>query len=105
MPPDTLGVPDILLMVAEEVLVFDNLAGTLTIVVNANAESPGAFAAAECSTESADCEQLSKPGPKLEAIDLSARARLPLRRARASNGARDFEAWVDTIKESILVAM
>src|SRR6056300_1293675 len=34
-PKDVLGCPDILLLVAEEVLVFDNLAGTLTMVVNA----------------------------------------------------------------------
>jgi len=34
--PDPLGVPDIQLMVSEEVLVFDNLAGKLYIVVNAD---------------------------------------------------------------------
>jgi len=34
LPPDELGNPDILLMVAEEVLVFDNLAGTIRVVVN-----------------------------------------------------------------------
>jgi len=35
-PPDRLGTPDILLMVSEEVLVFDNLAGTIRLVVNAD---------------------------------------------------------------------
>ena len=35
---DALNTPDILLLVADEVLVFDNLAGTLTMVVTANAE-------------------------------------------------------------------
>ena len=35
-PPDKLGTPDILLMVSEEVLVFDNLAGTIRLVVNAD---------------------------------------------------------------------
>ena len=39
---DALNTPDILLLVAEEVLVFDNLAGTLTMVVTANAEEPEA---------------------------------------------------------------
>jgi len=34
VPPDRLGTPDILLMVSEEVLVFDNLSGTIRIVVN-----------------------------------------------------------------------
>ncbi len=35
-PPDKLGTPDILLMVSEEVLVFDNLAGTIRLIVNAD---------------------------------------------------------------------
>ena len=35
-PPDELGTPDILLMVSEEVLVFDNLAGKIHIVAHAN---------------------------------------------------------------------
>ena len=35
-PPDRLGTPDILLMVSEEVLVFDNLAGTIRLIVNAD---------------------------------------------------------------------
>lgn len=34
--PDELGVPDILMMVADEVLVFDNLGGRLYLVVNAD---------------------------------------------------------------------
>ena len=36
-PPDELNVPDILLVLAEEVLIFDGLRGTLTLVVNADA--------------------------------------------------------------------
>lgn len=36
--PDPLGTPDILLMVSEEVVVFDNLSGKLYIVVHANLE-------------------------------------------------------------------
>ena len=35
-PPDPLKTPDILLMVSEEVLVFDNLAGTIRLIVNAD---------------------------------------------------------------------
>ncbi|QIB65986.1 anthranilate synthase component I [Kineobactrum salinum] len=35
-PPDELGTPDILLMLSEEVLVFDNLAGTIQLIVNAD---------------------------------------------------------------------
>jgi anthranilate synthase component 1 len=38
--PDDLGTPDILLMVSEEVVVFDNLAGKLYVVVHADAGDP-----------------------------------------------------------------
>ena len=42
-PPDELGIPDILLVLAEEVLIFDNLRGTLTLVINADANEEGAL--------------------------------------------------------------
>jgi len=45
-PSDTLKTPDILLMVAEEVLVFDNLAGTITMVVNADPQEQDAYQSA-----------------------------------------------------------
>lgn len=41
--PDSLGTPDILLMVSEEVVVFDNLAGKLYVVVHADPQEPDAF--------------------------------------------------------------
>ena len=41
--PDELGVPDILMMVADEVLVFDNLGGRLYLVVNADPRQEDAF--------------------------------------------------------------
>ncbi|MEX0431101.1 anthranilate synthase component I [Spiribacter insolitus] len=45
--PDTLGVPDILLMESEEVLVFDNLAGRLYLVVNVDPSEAGVLARGE----------------------------------------------------------
>ena len=44
-PEDTLGLPDIWLTLSEEVVVFDNLAGALTLVVNADAAVPDAYSA------------------------------------------------------------
>ena len=41
--PDPLGTPDILLMVSEEVVVFDNLSGSLYLIVHADPALPGAF--------------------------------------------------------------
>ena len=44
--PDPLGNPDILLMVSDEVVVFDNLRGRLYIVVHADPVQPNAYATA-----------------------------------------------------------
>jgi len=41
--PDLIGCPDILLMVSDELLVFDNLSGTLQLIVHADPELPGAL--------------------------------------------------------------
>ncbi len=45
--PDELGTPDILLMLSEEVAVFDNLKGRLYLVVHADPRTPQALARAE----------------------------------------------------------
>lgn len=44
---DPIGSPDILLMVSDEVVVFDNLSGKLFIIVHADPEQPNAFACAQ----------------------------------------------------------
>jgi anthranilate synthase component I len=41
--PDPLGCPDILLMVSEEILVFDNLSGNLLLLTHANPEEVEAY--------------------------------------------------------------
>ena len=46
-PPDELGVPDILLLVSDEVVVFDNLAGTLTLIVHADPIAAAAWEGAQ----------------------------------------------------------
>jgi len=46
-PPDKLGNPDILLMVSDEVLVFDNLSGTLRLVIHADPSVDGAYKQAQ----------------------------------------------------------
>ena len=42
-PPDSIGTPDILLLLSEEVAIVDNLSGKLTLVVYAEPEVPGAY--------------------------------------------------------------
>jgi len=44
---DPLGTPDILLMVSDEVVVFDNLSGKLYVVIHVNPEIENAYATAE----------------------------------------------------------
>ncbi|MGH8371392.1 MAG: anthranilate synthase component I [Gammaproteobacteria bacterium] len=60
--PDTLGCPDILLLRANELAIFDNLRGSLQLVVHADIEMPDAFNQAQRRLD-----------------DLSARLRAPLR--------------------------
>ena len=45
--PDRLGMPDICLMLAEELAVFDNLKGKLYLIVNADPAEPRAYARAQ----------------------------------------------------------
>ncbi|MGH8090562.1 MAG: anthranilate synthase component I [Rudaea sp.] len=45
--PDALGMPDICLMLAEELAVFDNLKGKLYLIVNADPAEPRAWARAQ----------------------------------------------------------
>jgi anthranilate synthase component 1 len=42
-PPDTLGTPDILLMVSEDVVVFDNLKGQMKLISLVDPADPGAY--------------------------------------------------------------
>jgi anthranilate synthase component 1 len=44
---DELGTPDMVLLLSEEVAVFDNLAGRLYLIVNTNPSKPDAWAAAQ----------------------------------------------------------
>jgi len=46
-PPDQLGTPDILLMVSDEIVVFDNLRGKLHLIVHVNPAEEGAYEQAQ----------------------------------------------------------
>ena len=99
---DALNTPDILLLVAEEVLVFDNLAGTLTMVVTANAEEPDARLAALARLEALE-HQLPQPGPVLESISLHGPGLEAIEAAATYHtDAEQFMGWVETIRRSIL---
>ncbi|MDG2089688.1 MAG: anthranilate synthase component I [Gammaproteobacteria bacterium] len=59
-PEDTVGTPDIILMVSEEVIVFDNLRGTISLLVYANPAEDEAFSKAEARIETLT-QELHKP--------------------------------------------
>ncbi len=95
---DDIGTPDILLMVSEEVVVFDNLRGTLSLIVNADPQQENAYILAQ---------------RRLDALEaaLANPASLPLLSAGKTVGETDFisrfkqadfEHAVDRIKDYIL---
>jgi anthranilate synthase component 1 len=71
MPPDTLNTPDILLMVSDEVLVFDRLTGTIKLIVHADPREANAFDLAVARLDELEVALL-QPATALPAIDLNA---------------------------------
>jgi len=77
--PDPLNIPDILLMVSDEVLVFDNLAGKLYLIHYANPENKDAYVNG--------CQRLEQLIQKLQ----TSTPRIPLSKARQINES-DFKS-------------
>ncbi len=101
-PPDRLGTPDILLMVSEEVLVFDNLAGTLRLIVNAD---PAVDRSLELAHERLRelVERLREPMPPLAEVVLAAADSPALEKQADSDFTQDmYEACVEKVKEYVL---
>ncbi len=95
---DDIGTPDILLMVSEEVVVFDNLRGTLSLIVNADPQRADAYTDAQQrldNLEAALCAPVPIPkqvfGRQVSEADFESRFQQP-----------DFERGVERIKEYIL---
>ncbi len=99
-PPDTLGVPDILLMVSDEVLVFDNLLGKLIFVVHADPTQPTAWKQAQTRLDQLEAG-LRVPLPELGKISLDAPG-LPDSAFTSSFGQQRYEEVVEHIKEYVL---
>jgi anthranilate synthase component 1 len=97
---DVIGHPDILLMVSDEILIFDNLSGTLNFVIMANPDIDQAFAKAEQRLEEFG-QQLQQPIASLPPINLHAEERAE-QLFISHTGEADFEKSVDTIKEYVL---
>ena len=102
-PKDILGTPDILLTVSEEVLVFDNLSGTLHLIVHAYADDPNALAAANQRLDELEA-LLYGALPSVDALNITQQSRMPSsEKAFTSNyGEEPFKDGVNTIKDYIL---
>ncbi|MCB1679500.1 MAG: anthranilate synthase component I [Halioglobus sp.] len=102
MPPDHLGTPDILLLVSEEVVVFDNLAGTMRVVVNADPARDGALESAQRRLREL-AERLREPMAPLPEVVLDAAGSGALEQ-RAESGFTQplYEAAVEKVKEYVL---
>ena len=69
-PQDELGLPDIQLLLAEELAVFDNLSGTLQLIINVDPRQELALESAQARLD--DLERLlGEAGPVLEAVCLT----------------------------------
>jgi anthranilate synthase component 1 len=102
MPPDQLGTPDVLLMVSEEVLVFDNLSGTIRLVVNADPQVPDALDKAQDRLAEL-AAQLRLPMPPLPEVALDAAGSDELEQQSESDFTQaSYEAGVDRVKEYVL---
>ncbi len=95
---DDIGTPDILLMVSEEVVVFDNLRGTLSLIINADPQQVDAYTDAQQRLdvlEAALCAPVPVPeqvlGRQVSEADFESRFKQP-----------DFERGVERIKDYIL---
>ncbi|MBD1585069.1 anthranilate synthase component I [Pseudomonas typographi] len=98
--PDPIGVPDILLMVSDAVVVFDNLAGKMHAIVLADPAEAGAFEAGQARLDGL-LEQLRQPmAPRLGLDFAKAAAAEPA--FRSSFTQADYERAVGTIKQYIL---
>ena len=100
-PPDELGLPDIQLMLAEEVLIFDNLRGTLTLVINADASQHDAYEIAVMRLDALE-DALATAQATFHGIDLNPVASDGDDSAiRYRTSQSEYEAWVGNVRELV----
>ena len=87
-PPDRMGTPDILLMVSEEVLVFDNLAGTIRLIINVDPSGEDAFESAQARLKTL-AERLPRQMPPLPEVALHGADSSELEKLADSDFTRD----------------
>lgn len=100
---DEINTPDILLMVSEEVVVFDNLRGTIAIVCNTDPSAPDAWTRAQARLDDIEAT-LAKPLllPVAETLLASVAEQSQEQDFRSSFEQAPFEKSVNKIKDYIL---
>ena len=99
-PKDELGTPDILLMASDEVAIFDNLSGTLMLVVHVDAKQADGLEQANARLDELQ-RKLDKPAPQLTGAS-DPGEQLSEDDFTSSFGEQAFLESVDKIKDYIM---
>ena len=99
-PPDTLGNPDILLMVSDELVVFDNLAGAVIFIVHGNPEQDGDYERAQRRLDQL-VGRLAQPLPDTVPLDLDGDG-IDESAFHSHFGEAAFKRAVDRVKDYVL---
>lgn len=99
-PADELGTPDILLMASDEVAIFDNLSGTIMLVVHVDAKEVGALAKAEARLDELE-HRLAEPKPDLPPMNMQVDG-ISEQDFVSSFGEQDFKVAVNKIKDYVV---
>ena len=100
VPEDQLGTPDILLMASDEVVIFDNLSGTLMLVVHVDAKKTKGLQKAHARLDQLQ-QQLAQPTPNLPDL-CDADEGISEHAFKSSFGEAQFLSAVDNIKDYIM---
>lgn len=96
---DDIGAPDIVLMVSEELVVFDNLSGQVHVIVHASLDQENVLESAENRLEEI-CEMIRQP--MTVPSDLASAVKLGEKDFQSSFGEEAYKEAVAKIKEYIL---
>ncbi len=99
--PDPLGTPDILLLVSDALVVFDNLAGKLHCIVLADPQQPDAWAQGQARLQALR-QQLRQPAAPRPGLEFTALDQVAEPVFRSSFSREDYEQTVTAIKDYIL---